>query len=116
MRSKSEWIIADKLHAASIDYQYEQPLVLAGIERFPDFTIVDDDSGSTWYWEHNGMLSDKDYLKRWERKLAAYREQGILRLEEGGGENGTLLVTEEQAGTGLDAGHIQSNIDAILAG
>ena len=103
VRSKSEWIIADKLHAASIDYQYEQPLVLAGIERFPDFTIVDDDSGSTWYWEHNGMLSDKDYLKRWERKLAAYREQGILRLEEGGGENGTLLVTEEQAGTGLDA-------------
>ena len=115
VRSKSEWIIADKLHAASIDYQYEQPLVLAGIERFPDFTIVDDDSGSTWYWEHNGMLSDKDYLKRWERKLAAYREQGILRLEEGGGENGTLLVTEEQAGTGLDAEHIQINIDAILA-
>ena len=116
MRSKSEWIIADKLHAAGIDYQYEQPLLLAGIERFPDFTIVDDDSGRTWYWEHNGMLSDRDYLRRWERKLVAYREQDILRLEEGGGENGTLLVTEEQLGTGLDAGHIQSNIDAILAG
>ena len=25
VRSKSEWIIADKLHAAGIDYQYEQP-------------------------------------------------------------------------------------------
>ena len=87
---------------------------MAGIERFPDFTIVDDDSGSTWYWEHNGMLGDKDYRKRWERKLAAYREQDILPLEEGGGENGTLLVTEEQEGTGLDAGHIQRNIDAII--
>ena len=116
VRSKSEWIIADKLHAAGIDYQYEQPLLLAGVQRFPDFTIIDDDSGRTWYWEHNGMLSDRDYLKRWERKLAAYRAQDILGLEEGGGENGTLLVTEEQAGTGLDAGHIQSNIDEILAG
>ena len=116
VRSKSEWIIADKLYAAGIDYQYEQPLLLAGIERFPDFTIVDDDSGSTWYWEHNGMLHDRDYLERWERKLVGYREHGILLLEEGGGENGTLLVTEEQAGIGLDAGHIKRNIDAILAG
>ena len=115
VRSKSEWIIADKLHAAGIDYQYEQPLLLAGVERFPDFTIVDDDSGVTWYWEHNGMLSNKDYRQRWERKLAAYREQGILPLSEGGGDNGTLLVTEEKAGTGLDAEEIQSNIDAILS-
>ena len=114
VRSKSEWIIADKLHAAGIDYQYEQPLLLVGIERFPDFTIVDDDSGITWYWEHNGMLSDNNYLKRWERKLASYREEGILPLEDGGGENGTLLVTEEQAGTGLNAKYIQDNIDAIL--
>ena len=116
VRSKSEWIIADKLHAAGIDYQYEQPLLLAGIERFPDFTIVDDDSGSTWYWEHNGMLSDREYLRRWERKLVAYREQGILPLEEGGGKHGTLLVTRERTGSGLDAGQIQSNIRAILAG
>ncbi|SCU75073.1 putative helicase [Cupriavidus necator] len=116
VRSKSEWIIADKLFAAGIDYQYEQPLSLAGIERFPDFTIVDDDSGKCWYWEHNGMLSNREYRQRWDRKLAAYRQQGILPLEEGGGENGTLLTTEEEEGIGLDAGRIKSNIDAILNG
>lgn len=116
VRSKSEWIIADKLHAAGIDYQYEQPLQLAGIERFPDFTIVDDDSGATWYWEHNGMLSNKEYRERWERKLAAYRKQGILPLSEGRGENGTLLITEEKEGTGLDAVQIKNNIDTILGG
>lgn len=114
VRSKSEWIIADKLHAANIEYQYEQPLILDGIERFPDFTIVDDDSGKTWYWEHNGMLSTKEYRQRWERKLAAYRKQGILPFAEGGGKNGTLLITEEKEGSGLDAGEIQKNIDAIL--
>jgi energy-coupling factor transporter ATP-binding protein EcfA2 len=113
VRSKSEWIIADKLHAAGIDYQYEQPLLLDGVERFPDFTIVDDDSGLTWYWEHNGMLSNTDYRQRWERKLGAYRRQGILPLAEGGGKNGTLLITEEKQGTGLSAQDINVNIAAI---
>lgn len=114
VRSKSEWIIADKLHTAGIDYQYEQPLQLAGYERFPDFTIVDDDSGNTWYWEHNGMLSNEEYRQRWQRKLDAYRQQDILPLSEGGGENGTLLITEEKEGSGLDADEIYKNIDAIL--
>lgn len=113
VRSKSEWIIADKLHEAKIDYQYEQSLELGGVPRYPDFTIVDDDSGETWYWEHNGMLENPEYRQRWERKLAAYRAQKILPLQEGGGENGTLLVTEEGLGTGLDIAAIDKNINAI---
>jgi len=90
VRSKSEWIIADKLHWAGIDYQYEQLIILDSVERYPNFTIVDDDSGTTWYWEHNGMLSNEEYRQRWERKLAAYRRQDIRPLAEGGGKNGTL--------------------------
>ena len=114
VRSKSEWIIADNLYHAGIDFQYEQPLILKGIERFPDFTIVDDDSGMTWYWEHNGMLSNDEYRKRWLRKLEAYRDHDILPLADGGGENGTLLITEEKEGVGLDANEIKKNISAIL--
>ena len=68
VRSKSEWIIADKLKAAGINYQYEQPLLLDGVERFPDFTIRDEDSGIVWYWEHNGMLSDAEYRERWKER------------------------------------------------
>jgi len=113
VRSKSEWIIADKLKAAGIKYQYEQPLMLDGFERLPDFTIRDDDSNTVWYWEHNGMLSDDEYKKRWERKKKAYIKAGILPIEEGGGENGTLLVTEEKEGTGLDLKAIMTNIKAI---
>jgi hypothetical protein len=113
VRSKSEWIIADKLHAAGIDYQYEHPLILDGFERFPDFTIIDDDSGKRWYWEHNGMLSNDNYRQRWERKLAAYKQEGILPLEEGGGVNGTLLITEERSGVGLDADRISQLINTI---
>lgn len=115
VRSKSEWIIADKLKAAGIRYQYEQPVMLGGVERFPDFTIRDDDSDLVWYWEHNGMMSDPWYKKRWERKEAAYRKEGILRPSEVGDDRkGTLLVTEEGEGKSLDPARIQANIDLIL--
>lgn len=117
VRSKSEWIIADKLKAAGIKYQYEQPLVLDGMERLPDFTIRDDDSGMVWYWEHNGMLSDDEYKARWKRKEAAYHRAKILPLplpEKDDDRSGTLLVTEEQEGTGLDLNAILANINLIL--
>lgn len=117
VRSKSEWIIADKLRAAGIKYQYEQPLVLDGVERLPDFTIRDEDAGTVWYWEHNGMLSDAEYKKRWQRKEAAYRRAQILPLplpEKDDGRVGTLLVTEEHEGTGLDLNAILANIKLIL--
>jgi ATP-dependent exoDNAse (exonuclease V) alpha subunit len=117
VRSKSEWIIADKLRAAGIKYQYEQPLILDGVERYPDFTIRDEDAGTVWYWEHNGMLSNDEYRKRWERKEAAYRQEGILPPSSSStsdGRNGTLLVTEEVEGAGLDLNAIIANINMIL--
>ncbi|MCL2876506.1 MAG: ATP-dependent RecD-like DNA helicase [Betaproteobacteria bacterium] len=117
VRSKSEWIIADKLKAAGIKYQYEQPLVLDGVERLPDFTIRDEDAGTVWYWEHNGMLSDEEYEKRWQRKEAAYRRANILPLPlpvKDDGRVGTLLVTEEREGTGLDLNAILANIKLIV--
>ena len=49
VRSKSELVIADKLHARGIDYAYEQPLVLPnGRTRYPDFTIADHARGVTF--------------------------------------------------------------------
>ncbi|WP_298210237.1 AAA family ATPase [Acidovorax sp.] len=117
VRSKSEWIIADKLKAAGIKYQYEQPLILDGVERLPDFTIRDEDAGTVWYWEHNGMLSDGEYKKRWERKEAAYRRAKIVPPTEPTKDDdrtGTLLVTEEREGTGLDLNAIHANINLIL--
>ncbi|MEG6445612.1 AAA family ATPase [Enterobacter roggenkampii] len=117
VRSKSEWIIADKLKAVGIKYQYEQPLILDGIERYPDFTIRDDDSGMVWYWEHNGMLSDDAYRARWERKETAYLKAGILPPpihDINDGRSGTLLVTEEREGSGLDINAIFANIKLIL--
>ncbi len=115
VRSKSEWIIADKLSSAGIDYQYEHGVLLDGIERYPDFTIVDDDTGTIWYWEHNGMMGNSSYHTRWKRKLSAYRASGVLPHSEGGGPNGTLLTTEETIGSDLNVIEIQKNIALILS-
>ena len=41
VRSKSEVIVADLLHAKRISYHYEQGSELGGIVKHPDFTIQD---------------------------------------------------------------------------
>lgn len=77
VRSKSEVIIADLLYSKDIEFEYEQPVVAAdGTWRSPDFTIVDDTTGTTIYWEHLGMLQRPSYRRKWEAKLAWYRANG----------------------------------------
>lgn len=96
VRSKSELIIANRLHAMGISYAYEQPLVAPDYSiRYPDFTIEDAETGANVYLEHLGMMSDPGYRRRWDDKLAWYRAQGVLPADEGEGENGILLATSE---------------------
>jgi hypothetical protein len=115
VRSKSELVIAEKLHARSIDYAYEQPLALGGGRlRYPDFTIADHARGVTFYWEHCGMLDDPGYRTRWERKRAEYFAAGIKPWQDGGGPEGTLIETRDRPGGGLDAAMIAKLIDEVL--
>ena len=117
VRSKSEVVIADKLHARNIEYSYEVPLIFAdGIERYPDFTLVDDVTNQRFYWEHLGMLDDAAYAARWARKLAAYRASGVLPYEEGGGPKGTLVTTRDDPGGALDSAKIAKLIDEVICG
>ena len=117
VRSKSELVIADKLHARGIDYAYEQPLSLGdGRVRYPDFTIADHASGVTYYWEHLGLLDDPGYRARWERKRAEYLAGGIRPYQNGGGPEGTLIETRDDPGGGLDARRIAKLIDEVVLG
>ncbi len=115
VRSKSELVIADKLHARGFDYAYEQPVVLPnGRIRYPDFTITDHARGETFYWEHLGMLDDPRYRERWERKLSEYMEAGIKPHENGGGPFGTLIITRDEANGGIDSAKIAGLIEDML--
>jgi exodeoxyribonuclease V alpha subunit len=79
------------------------------VEKLPDFTIENDDTGINYYWEHCGMLYDKGYAERWEEKYRWYIANGILPVEQGGGENGTLIITKDEPKT-IEDGTIRGAI------
>ena len=105
--SKSELVIADKLHARGIAHAYEQPLQLGGGRVcYPDITIADHVRGVTYYWEHLGMLDDPGYRARRERKRAEYLVAGILPHENGGGIEPAPLPPARAGGKAAEAGPI----------
>lgn len=114
VRSKSEVIIANLLHAKNVTYHYEHPLEIDGLTKYPDFTIEDDDTGVTYYWEHCGMLRDPAYRRRWELKQAWYRENNILPHQEGGGAKGTLIVTEDSPEGGISSQDILRLLQTVI--
>ena len=120
VRSKSEVIIANLLHARNIDYEYEheQQLIIDGVpqDKFPDFTIEDDDTGVKYVWEHLGMLGDRSYKQRWSEKEQWYRDNGIVPHEAGGGPNGTLVVTRDDPRGGIDSSFLDLLIEEVLKG
>lgn len=116
VRSKSEVIIADRLASHNIEPLYEKPLKLGGATRYPDFTIEDDESGITYYWEHCGLLHDPAYRQRWEAKQRWYRANDILPHKEGGGNKGTLIITCDQPNGGISSQEIDRVIQEVILG
>ena len=115
VRSKSEVIIADLLYSKNIEFQYEHVLVGDdGRERWPDFTISDDTTGTKIYWEHLGMLHRPSYRRNWEKKLKWYRSNGVLPREEGGGPNGTLVTTQDDADGSISSFDIEEMVEDLL--
>lgn len=103
--SKSEIVIADILHELEQDghlrFTFEKPRILGGIQRWPDFTI--EVGSEVWYWEHCGMLDQRSYRERWERKKAGYAAEGIT-IWSDANPDGRLIVTDDSGGAGLDSG------------
>ncbi|MFT3995287.1 MAG: AAA family ATPase [Dysgonomonas sp.] len=95
-RSKSELLIYQRLIDKKIFPLYEKRLAIKGVEKLPDFTIENDETGEVYYWEHCGMLYDKEYKQRWDDKYHWYIENEILPFNDGGGKNGTLIITEDK--------------------
>jgi hypothetical protein len=106
VRSKSEVIIANLLHAAGVDYTYERELsgTAALGTVHPDFTVVDP-AGDVLVWEHLGMLDRDDYRTSWERRSAWYAANGY--------EEGVNLFTSEESGGGLDSSALAAQVDRI---
>ena len=109
VRSKSELIIANLLYHNDIEYEYEGVLEFNGEVRRPDFVI--DGKDTIYYWEHLGMLNNPKYKQGWERKKEWYKKNGI---DEDGGENGTLIISEDNPKGGISSQDIEEKIKKII--
>jgi hypothetical protein len=116
LRSKSELLIAEALISAGVAFEYERPLTLGGMIRYPDFTIEDEISGRTVYWEHLGMLDQEYYRSKWEKKLAWYRANGVYPLSDAKPGAPVLVTTTDSAGFGLDMALVKRLIAGVCGG
>ena len=79
VRSKSEVMVAAALIKANIPYRYEFPLTLSGgTVIYPDFTILDMRDRKTVYFEHFGMMDDKEYHDGALARIEEYKKLGYL--------------------------------------
>lgn len=115
MISKSEVIIADKLHYNKIQYVYEAPITDdRGITIHPDFTIEDNDTGITYYWEHLGMLTKDDYRSKWKRKQEWYERSGIVEYSKNQDADKQLILTRDKPDGGIDSSEIKEIIEKLF--
>lgn len=115
MISKSEVIIADKLHNNNIQYVYEASITdEKGITIHPDFTIEDNDAGITYYWEHLGLLTKDDYRSKWNRKQEWYERSGIVEYTNNSDAGKQLILTRDKPDGGIDSTEIKDIIDKLF--
>lgn len=78
VRSKSEKILADKFYRMGTPYMYEYPLMINGYGYIcPDFVLLNKCTRKEYYWEHFGLMSDKDYCEKSVKKINQYIKNGI---------------------------------------
>lgn len=116
VRSKSELLIYELLLTAGITPEYEKPLTLGGTTRYPDFTIEDEISGRTVYWEHLGMLDREDYRKSWEKKLAWYQANGVYPVNDAKPGKPILVTTSDSRESGLNMADVKKLINDVCGG
>lgn len=95
VRSKSEKLIADALHAEERFFFYEKELSLGSHSVYPDFTLFSPSLQQEIYWEHFGMMDDPAYANHAIRKLNLYAAHQIILGER-------LFITMETKDTPLN--------------
>ena len=108
VRSKSEKILADKFKSMGIPYAYEQPVLLNGYGYvLPDFKILNKKTRKEYYWEHFGMMDDREYAEKTIKKIENYEKNGIFP-----GKN--LIMTFETQQHPLSMRVVSKNIEEFL--
>ena len=111
VRSKSEAIIGSLLESFGVNYYYDRRVIFTlpeggSVYRCPDFIIPCPD-GMTFFWEHLGLLNDKNYLAENSEKLRLYALNGIM-------PGNNLIITSDDSNGSLDAEIIKGHIELFI--
>lgn len=108
VRSKSEWIIANKLLKLKIPYRYEAQLILpdGGIIH-PDFTVLNIRKRKEYYFEHLGMMDNPDYAEHALDRITRYERNGIFPGQQ-------LILSHESSNRPLDPVLVENIIKQYL--
>ena len=108
VRSKSELTIANSLAEKGIPYKYECPLILPnGAVIYPDYTVLNVKSRKVIYWEHRGMMDDREYARQAVFKMKSMLKNGII-------PGKTLIITEETSVNPLGTDEIETIIGSYF--
>ncbi len=111
VRSKSEALIAEILHAENISFRYELPLTLydngSPAIVHPDFTIFTSGKGKV-YWEHMGMIANEDYRTGAVKRFALYCNNGITMPDK-------LMITMDTVDGSIDVLAAKKLLDTVLS-
>ena len=108
MRSKTEILIANALNKFGIPYHYECPLYLEGYGIVhPDFTALNIRLRKLYYWEHNGMMDDPDYLENALYRITMYEKNDIYPGDK-------LIITHETSTRPINSKSIEAMIQKFL--
>lgn len=113
VRSKSEMIIANILYQNRnhVLYKYERPLEIIEKGRtkiiYPDFTILNINTGKMMYWEHAGLLDNSYYASEFVKKINNYIENGLLPGKD-------IIITFESQMNVLDIGVVKKLVKSLI--
>lgn len=105
-RSKSEFIIANKLSNNGIPFKYEKRLNVDGVDQYPDFTLLDIDNRREIYWEHFGMMDNEVYVARAMKKINLYSKAGLI-------QSGQMIITMESSIAPIDIEQVDNIINMM---
>lgn len=104
VRSKSELLIANALFRNGVPYKYECPLRMPdGATVHPDFTILNKRERKIMYWEHRGLMDEREYARHTVAKIREYGKAGIYLGDQ-------LIISEETSVSPLDTAEVETLI------
>ena len=77
VRSRAEIIIANMLRLFEIPYRYEAALWIGERVVYPDFTIMNPQTGELFYLEYFGMMDNPDYAAKQFEKIKEYSNTNL---------------------------------------